>query len=189
MVRAMRTCIVLFLTSFILMAQPGRVFSSWQGQPTASLAQSPPAIHASPDVQQQEETVSSDPFRAQAEEGVKHMLVSQIEAWNRHQLEGFMQGYWHSPDLTFFSAAAVTKGWEPTLQRYRQRYQSQGKEMGQLEFQNLNIDVVGRRAAVVTGSWHLTMSDSSNPHGLFTLIVKKMPGGWRIVHDHTSAAE
>ena len=117
------------------------------------------------------------------------MLVSQIEAWNHHQLEGFMRGYWHSPDLTFFSAGTVTKGWEPTLQRYRQRYQSQGKEMGQLEFQDLNIDIVGRKAAVVTGSWHLTMSDGSNPHGLFTLIVKKMPGGWRIVHDHTSAAE
>jgi len=189
MVRAMRTCILFLLTSFVLTAQPGGVFSSPQGQPTASPAQSPPATHASPDAQQPDEATSTDQFRAAEEEGVKHMLVSQIEAWNRHQLEGFMRGYWRSPDLTFFSAGTVTKGWEPTLQRYRQRYQSQGKEMGQLEFQDLNIDIVGRKAAVVTGSWHLTMSDGSNPHGLFTLIVKKMPGGWRIVHDHTSAAE
>jgi ketosteroid isomerase-like protein len=189
MVGAMRICILLLLSSFVLTAQPGSVSSSPQGQPTASPAQSPPAIHASPDAQQQEEATSSDQFRAAAEEGVKHMLVSQIEAWNHHQLEGFMRGYWRSPDLTFFSSGTVTKGWEPTLQRYRQRYQSQGKEMGQLEFQDLNIDIVGRKAAVVTGSWHLTMSDGSNPHGLFTLIVKKMPGGWRIVHDHTSAAE
>jgi beta-aspartyl-peptidase (threonine type) len=75
------------------------------------------------------------------------------------------------------------------LQRYRQRYQSQGKEMGQLVFQDLNIDILSRRAAVVTGKWQLTMSDGKQPHGLFTLIVKKMPAGWRIVHDHTSAAE
>ena len=189
MVRAMRICILLLITSFVLTAQPGSVSSPPQDQPTASPAQSPSAIHASPDAQQPEEATSNDQFRAAAEEGVKHMLVSQIEAWNHHQLEGFMRGYWHSPDLTFFSAGTVTKGWEPTLQRYRQRYQSQGKEMGQLEFQDLNIDIVGRKAAVVTGSWRLTMSDGSNPHGLFTLIVKKMPGGWRIVHDHTSAAE
>ncbi len=59
--------------------------------------------------------------------------------------------------------------------------------MGKLEFQDLKIDVLGRRAAVVTGKWQLTMSDGKQPHGLFTLVMKKMPGGWRIVHDHTSA--
>jgi ketosteroid isomerase-like protein len=126
-------------------------------------------------------------FRAEAEEGIKHTLVSQIEAWNHGQLEGYMQGYWHSPDLTFFSGGTVTKGWEPTLQRYRERYQGQGKEMGQLDFQDLNIDLVGRKAAVVTGKWRLTMSNGTTPHGLFTLIVKRMPAGWKIAHDHTSA--
>jgi len=59
--------------------------------------------------------------------------------------------------------------------------------MGKLEFQDLKIDVLGRRVAVVTGKWQLTMSDGKQPHGLFTLVMKKMPGGWRIVHDHTSA--
>ena len=128
--------------------------------------------------------------RANLEQGIKHVLVSQVEAWNHGKLEGFMQGYWHSPDLTFFSGATETRGWEPTLARYRQRYQAEGKEMGKLEFQKLNIDLLGRRSAVVTGEWHLTMSDGKQPHGLFTLIFKRIPPeGWRIVHDHTSAAE
>src|SRR6266700_1336382 len=100
--------------------------------------------------------------------------------------EGIMQGYWHSPDLTFFSGTSVTKGWEPTLQRYHERYQSEHKEMGQLDFQDLAIDLLSRRSAVVTGKWELTMSDGKKPHGLFTLIVKRMPTGWKIVHDHTS---
>ena len=132
---------------------------------------------------------AQEEFRAEVQEGIKHMLVSQIEAWNHGNLEGFMQGYWHSPDLTFYSGADITKGWEPTLERYRRRYQSQGKEMGHLDFQDLDIDVIGRRGAVVTGKWQLTMSDGSTPHGLFTLVVKKEPGGWKIVHDHTSAAQ
>lgn len=125
--------------------------------------------------------------RANLAEGIKHVLLSQVEAWNHGNLEGFMQGYWHSPDLTFFSGASETRGWEPTLARYRQRYQSEGKEMGKLEFQKLNIDLLGRRSAVVTGAWHLTMSDGKQPHGLFTLIFKRMPTGWKIVHDHTSS--
>ncbi len=137
--------------------------------------------------QQQE---SLEDVRAEFEEGIKHLLVSQVEAWNHGKLEAFMQGYWQSPDLTFFSGDTVTKGWEPTLQRYRQRYQAEGKEMGRLEFQDLTIDLLSRRSAVVTGRWQLTMSDGKQPHGLFTLIFKRMaPEGWRIVHDHTSAAE
>ncbi len=139
------------------------------------------------DNSQWEET--TDDQRADLEEGIKHVLLSQVEAWNHGKLENFMQGYWHSPDLTFFSGATETRGWEPTLARYRQRYQAEGKEMGKLEFQKLNIDLLSRRSAVVTGEWHLTMSDGKQPHGLFTLVFKRLPAGWRIVHDHTSAAE
>lgn len=131
----------------------------------------------------------SEDQRADLEEGIKHILLSQVEAWNHGKLEAFMEGYWHSPDLTFFSGATETRGWEPTLARYRQRYQAEGKEMGRLEFQKLNIDLLSRRSAVVTGEWHLTMSDGKQPHGLFTLVLKRLPAGWRIVHDHTSAAE
>jgi ketosteroid isomerase-like protein len=169
------------LVPFLLTAQAGT-------QPNAAQKGS-----QTPDADLQQPETSAD-VRADLEEGIKHLLLSQIEAWNHGKLEGFMQGYWQSPDLTFFSGGTVTKGWEPTLLRYRQRYQSEGKEMGKLEFQDLNIDLLSRRSAVVTGKWQLTMStnktpDGKQPHGLFTLIMKRMPAGWRIVHDHTSAAE
>jgi hypothetical protein len=59
--------------------------------------------------------------------------------------------------------------------------------MGHLDFQDLDIDLLSRSSAVVTGRWKLTMSDGKTPHGLFTLIFKRFPEGWRIVHDHTSA--
>src|ERR1051326_5099567 len=78
-------------------------------------------------------------MREQLKQGVKHVLISQVEAWNHGNLENFMEGYWRSPDLTFFSGATVTKGWKPTLARYQQRYQSGGNEMGHLEFQDLDI--------------------------------------------------
>lgn len=124
--------------------------------------------------------------RADLEKGIKHLLLTQVDAWNHGNLDGFMEGYWHSPDLTFFSGETVTRGWEPTLLRYRQRYKSEGKEMGKLEFQDLTIDLLSPRSGVVRGKWQLTMSDGKQPHGLFTLILKRMPEGWRIVHDHTS---
>src|SRR5258708_22407305 len=74
-----------------------------------------------------------------------------------------MEGYWHSPDLTFFSGATVTNGWEPTLERYRRKYQGQGKEMGALTFSDLQIDILGPEAAFVRGKWQLKMSDGKMP--------------------------
>lgn len=150
-------------------------------RPPTSKAQNPAANNQQPD--------NLDDIKAQQEEGIKHLLVSQIEAWNRGDLEGFMNGYWHAPQLTFFSGGNIFKGWQASLQRYQKSYQGAGKEMGQLDFQDLNIDLLSQQAAVVTGKWQLTMSDGKQPHGLFTLILKRLQPGWRIVHDHTSSAE
>ena len=124
-----------------------------------------------------------------ASDEVRRLLIDQQAAWNRHDLEGFMQGYWKSEDLTFFSGANVAHGWNAALDRYRKRYQSESREMGRLDFGDLQIEILGSDAAFVRGAWHLTMSDGKTPHGIFTLVLRRFAEGWRIVHDHTSAAE
>jgi len=120
---------------------------------------------------------------------IEQVLRTQQEAWNRHDLDAFMTGYWNSPELTFFSGAKESKGWLATIDRYRATYTSAGKEMGRLEFSELRIGPLGREAAFVRGVWQLTMSDGKTPHGRFTLIFRKFPDGWKIIHDHTSAAD
>jgi uncharacterized protein (TIGR02246 family) len=124
-----------------------------------------------------------------SETAIETVLRTQQDAWNRHDLDAFMAGYWNSPELTFFSGANQHKGWQATLDRYRAAYASPGHEMGKLEFSGLSSEMLGPDAAFVRGSWHLTMPDGKTPHGLFTLVFRKFPEGWRIVHDHTSAAE
>jgi len=123
------------------------------------------------------------------ERAIEKVLRKQQQAWNRHDLEGFMAGYWNSPQLTFFSSAQEHDGWQATLDRYLATYASPGHEMGTLEFSGLRVEVLGRQAAFVRGAWKLTMSQGKTPHGLFTLVFRKFPEGWKIVHDHTSAAE
>jgi ketosteroid isomerase-like protein len=118
---------------------------------------------------------------------IERVLHTQQVAWNRHDLEGFMAGYWRSPELTFFSGAKEQNGWQATMDRYLATYAGPGHEMGTLEFSGLRIEVLGQQAAFVRGAWKLTMSDGKKPHGLFTLVFRKFPEGWKIVHDHTSA--
>lgn len=120
---------------------------------------------------------------------IEHVLRTQVTAWNHHDIDRFMDGYWNSPDLTFFSGAKETAGWQATLDRYKSSYASPGHEMGTLDFSDLRIEILGPEAAFVRGAWHLTMTDGKTPHGLFTLTFRKFPTGWKIIHDHTSAAE
>ena len=120
---------------------------------------------------------------------IERVLNTQQKAWNRHDIESFMAGYWNSSQLTFFAGANERDGWQATLKRYLDTYGSPGHEMGTLDFSGLRIEVLGQEAAFVRGAWKLTVADGRNPHGLFTLIFRKFPDGWKIVHDHTSTAE
>ncbi len=122
------------------------------------------------------------------DDAIRAVLHAQMDAWNHHDLDAFMAGYWKSPELTFFSGATETKGWEPTLERYRRAYQSAGHSMGTLSFTDLRVEPLSADAAFVRGQFHLVMPDGKQPHGVFTLIFRKFPEGWRIVHDHSCAA-
>jgi beta-aspartyl-peptidase (threonine type) len=117
---------------------------------------------------------------------IRAILDGQVESWNRRDLEGYMEGYWRSPELTFYSGGTALSGWDQTIERYRQRYQSAGNEMGHLDFSDLKIELLGERAAFVRGRWRLKMT-ASEPGGLFTLTFRKLAGEWKIVHDHTSS--
>jgi ketosteroid isomerase-like protein len=117
---------------------------------------------------------------------VRRVLDEQVAAWNKGDLERFMAGYWSSPRLTFYSGNNVTRGWQATLERYRKRYQSEGAEMGQLSFRDIEIEVIGPDHALVRGRFELVRK-KDKPTGLFTLLFRRLPVGWRIVHDHTSS--
>ena len=119
---------------------------------------------------------------------VRRLLDAQVTAWNHGDLEGFMKGYWKSDSLTFYSGGNVSHGWQVTLERYRKRYQSEGREMGTLVFDLHDVTLPARGQALVRGGWSLKLKDGE-PRGLFTLWLRWFPdAGWRVVHDHSSAA-
>ena len=122
-----------------------------------------------------------------AVKGVSAVLAAQIDAWNRGDLDGYMAGYWKSPDLVFFSNGTETRGWQATLDRYRTRYQAAGRLMGTLDLPQLDILTLGPEAAMARGRWRLKMPDGKELNGMTSVIFRKLPEGWRIVHDHSSA--
>jgi len=115
---------------------------------------------------------------------IRRVLDTQVEAWNRGDIDGFMQGYWRSEKLTFISGDKVTHGWQGTLDGYKKTYDTRAK-MGKLMFSDLEFTLLSKDAAVVLGSWGLKRIKDT-PKGKFTLTFRKFKEGWRIVMDHTS---
>lgn len=116
---------------------------------------------------------------------IEAVLHEQQDAWNRGDVDAFLQGYWHSPELTFSGSSGTARGWDGVLARYHKSYPDRAS-MGQLAFSGLEFRQLGPKAYLVLGSWHLTRA-SGDVGGVFTLIFERFPEGWRIIHDHTSA--
>lgn len=118
------------------------------------------------------------------ENDILEVMMFQAAAWNRGDIPGFMDGYLKTDKLVFVSGDTVTRGWQPTLDRYKKSYDSPAK-MGVLAFSDIEVTVVSKDAAYVLGSWSIKRADD-NPKGKFTIIFRKLKEGWRIVYDHSS---
>ena len=117
---------------------------------------------------------------------IRAVIDAQAAAWNRGDVEGYMDGYDRSPKTEFVGGDSITRGWQQVLDRYKQRYDTREK-MGVLTFSDLEINLVSKDAALVLGRWRLKRANDE-PHGTFTLLFRKTKAGWRIVHDHSSSA-
>jgi beta-aspartyl-peptidase (threonine type) len=124
-----------------------------------------------------------DPAPEQSQ--VLKVLSDQAEAWNRGDLDRFLDGYWRSDQTVFAGGGNIHRGFDAMAARYRKTYDTREK-MGTLTFDHLKFESIERDRAVVTGSWELQRA-ADKPGGVFTLILRKFPEGWRIVHDHTSS--
>ena len=123
---------------------------------------------------------------ARTEAAIRAVLDAQRDAWNRGDIEGYMDGYDRSVQTEFVGGDEITRGWQTVLDRYKKKYNSREK-MGVLTFSDLEITMLSKDAALVLGRWHLKRA-TDEPHGTFSLVFRKTKAGWRIVHDHSSSA-
>jgi uncharacterized protein (TIGR02246 family) len=118
-------------------------------------------------------------------EAIGTVLRAQQSAWNRGDVNAFLEGYWHSPELTFSGSSGVARGWDGVRARYKKNYPDRAA-MGQLNFSDLEFRFLGPDSALVLGKWHL-QREKDDIGGVFSLVWQRFPDGWKIIHDHTSA--
>lgn len=115
------------------------------------------------------------------------MLFAQRDAWNRGDLDAFMAGYEHSPDLVFTSGGNIRRGWDETIAKYKERYGTDKSTMGTLSFEVVSIQHLGADGAIMLGKWQLTNTPNAGG-GVFSLGFERQANGWHVVHDHTSGS-
>ncbi len=127
-----------------------------------------------------------------AESTIRASMAAQVAAWNRGDIPAFMQAYEDSPDTTFIGAQ-LGKGYRPILERYQKAY-SNTAQMGTLSFTDLDVRMLPSSCgqpdyAMVTGRFHLARSEhgeATKDDGIFSLLWRRGPQGWKIIVDHTS---
>lgn len=118
------------------------------------------------------------------EAAIRRLLTLQTEAWNRGNIEAFMQTYWKSNSLMFIGSKGVVRGWQQTLDNYRKGYPDTAA-MGKLSFDILEVKPLSKEYAFVVGKWMLQRS-IGDLSGHYTLLLRKIRGQWKIVADHSS---
>lgn len=112
---------------------------------------------------------------------IKSVLLNQQKAWSNNDIEGFMDGYWQSDSLKFYSGGNLNKGWKTTLENYKVRYPSKAYS-GTLEFTIADISQINKDAYWVMGEYHLSR-EIGEAKGTFLIIFKRIEGKWKIVAD------
>ncbi|WDI32065.1 nuclear transport factor 2 family protein [Hyphococcus flavus] len=153
-------------------------------QVTQASAQETPPAQTAPAAQTQSSNDTRSTLRTPGEI-IRARLQAQAAAWNEGDLDAFMEGYWKSDDLKFVAGNEITRGWSATMKRYRDRYAG-GQGLGQLSFDRLETKLVTDDVAVVTGRFNHAQNGEASS-GVFSLVMRRDNGAWRIVHDHTSS--
>ena len=128
--------------------------------------------------------INSSPGAGGDEIAIRKILDEQTQAWNRGDLENFMQGYWKNDSLMFIGKSGINWGWKGTMARYKKGYPNTAA-MGKLTFDILVVKKLSAEYYYVVGKWMLVRS-IGDLSGYYNLLFKKISGMWVIVADHSS---
>jgi len=137
------------------------------------------------------DTPGSDEASGEATSEIEEMLQASAASWNGGDLDGFLDDYWRSEGLTFSGGTGITRGWEDVRTRYLTTYWVPGNSRDSLRFEDIEVTELGSEHALALGRYVLYRPDEGgrvSSTGFFSLVLRKLEGRWKIVHDHSSAA-
>lgn len=118
-------------------------------------------------------------------DSIAEMLDDSAEAWNRGDLEGFLESFAAAPSTTFMTENGPVTGIESIRSGYEGFFDG-SVPRDSLAFEDLTVRTFPPLIAVATLRYVLGDRNEPAATGWVTLVIRRTGDGWRIVHDHSS---
>ena len=106
--------------------------------------------------------------------------------WNAHNLEGYLDSFWHSPALVVVEEGAVINGWSDFHDRSVRGF-NEPEMMGRNSVTRVQIRMLTRDLALAVTHWTLAFPGSSHVVvGVDTTYIQSLNGTWKVITAHTS---
>lgn len=121
-------------------------------------------------------------FEARVEEILRHSA----DAWNAGDLDGFMVHYERAPTTTYIGSSGLLQGYEAIRARYAPGFEP-GASRDSLRFESIRTRRLERRFGIATARYILHRDGVTTSTGPFTLVLTRVEGVWKIIHDQSAA--
>jgi uncharacterized protein (TIGR02246 family) len=121
------------------------------------------------------------------EKEIYDQMMKMVDAWNRHDLDAYLDGFLHSDDIVMVVEGESVRGWDLLSKALHNGYPSP-QEMGTLTVDRMQVQMLAPDLGFVL-AWYTIVFPKKKVYGTDTAIVKKVPEGWRETISHTSFVE
>jgi ketosteroid isomerase-like protein len=130
---------------------------------------------------------ADDPRAIQAHDEIQKLILTMIDRWNAHDIDGYMEGAWKSKDFVMVIDAQEIRGWAEALAAYKRGY-SDPSTMGTVVCEGLESQLVTPEVAFVLMRWTAYLK-GGKILGTSTMVIRKFQEGWKVISDHSTTLE
>jgi len=122
------------------------------------------------------------------EQQVYELLLKMLDRWNAHDIEGYLEAYWKSPELLVVVDSEQFNGWQQLHDSYFNGYPNR-TAMGFIQPKRIQARLLKPDLALALTWWSVSFPSSKQPVvGNSTMNVQKFDDGWKVIASHTSIA-
>jgi uncharacterized protein (TIGR02246 family) len=114
---------------------------------------------------------------------IRAVLNDTAEGWNQGDLKRYLAAY--TPAATEMGANGPEGGVEAIERTMLRGFWKTGRPLQRLRYEHVDVRMLGKEHALVTGQFVLTGGDRPDRTGWFTTVWAKTRQGWRMMHDHS----
>jgi hypothetical protein len=120
---------------------------------------------------------------------VYEVLLKMLDRWNAHDIEGYLEVYWKSPELLLVIDSEQFNGWQQLHDSYMNGYPDRNS-MGYINPARIQVKLLKPDLALALTWWSISFPNSKQKVvGNTTMNLQKFDDGWKVVAAHSSTAE